>query len=519
MTADDQQNGLDMTQDELDSGFRSVVDGLTRMTPRETDALRIQVECVELAYDAYTLGLEYLSLGVRHKARQWLEVAARYDVTDAQRVVREELPPREQGANEDAALADRPDTGLATSRAPSAAAQAAAQANPHADGRAASLASTGSGTAAHEESSKASVSRSAFESTRDHDLSLATPVGISLLEGAGPTAARIKLGSRLRHLRVERQMPQGTVSTGTGWSTAKLSRIERGMTSLREHDIVGLLDLYGVADPGEREAYLELVRQSHRTPWWHAFSDVLPNWFPRLLDLESAASRIRTYDTQVIPGLLQTPEYAEAVTRTALPLASAREVDRRVELRMKRQQLLTDLDAPKVWAVLDEATLHRVVGGRRVMKDQLERLTKISELPNVIVQVVPFEAKWNFAVGGALTILGFCDSDLPDIVHREQLSGAVYIDERREVEYYVAAMDRLATVAETPKNTLSYVDALIEGRAKTEVTSGVKNEGNSSLDTCAEETPLAEVLDWPGIRSDSPASTVISLHEWMARTS
>lgn len=266
----------------------------------------------------------------------------------------------------------------------------------------------------------------------------------------GPTALRILLGAHLRRLREAR----GVSREDAGWeiraSDSKISRMELGRVSFKERDVEDLLKLYGVDDAEERERLLELTRQANTPGWWHRYGDVLPGWFQSYLGLEAAASLIRTYEVQFVPGLLQTKEYARSVVLLGHGRARAEEVDRRVDLRMRRQNVLKRPNPVQLWAVVDEAVLRRPMGSRAVMQAQLEALVEATQRPNVRLQVVPFDKGGHSAAGGAFSILRFPDRELPDIVYVEQLASALYLDKRDDVELYVDAMERLCVEADPP---------------------------------------------------------------------
>jgi hypothetical protein len=271
--------------------------------------------------------------------------------------------------------------------------------------------------------------------------------------GSGPTALRMLLGAHLRRLREA----QGVSRETAGWeirsSESKISRLELGRVSFKERDVNDLLTLYGVDDPEERARLLALAREANTPGWWHRYGDVLPSWFQSYLGLEAAAALIRNYEVQFVPGLLQTEEYARAVVLLGHANDTASEIDRRVSLRMQRQRLLTQARPPQVWAVVDEAVLRRPIGGTAVMRAQIEALIEATELPNVRLQVIGFHVGGHAAAGGAFSILRFPDQDLPDVVYVEQLTSALYLDKREDVEHYATAMERLCVEADPPERT------------------------------------------------------------------
>lgn len=279
--------------------------------------------------------------------------------------------------------------------------------------------------------------------------------------GSGPTVLRIMLGGQLRRLREQRGISREVAGYEIRASESKISRMELGRVGFKERDVADLLTLYGVTDPEERQSLLALARQANTPGWWHRFSDVLPNWFQAYLGLEAAAKLIRTYEVQFVPGLLQTRDYARAVILLGHGAAFPDEIDRRITVRMERQQMLTRNDAPKLWAVLDEAVLRRPIGGRQVMRTQIAALIEAAKLPNVTIQVIPFQAGGHAAAGGAFTMLRFPEPDLPDVVFMEQLVSALYLDKRDDVDSYAAAMERLCVEAEPPNRTARILEQVL----------------------------------------------------------
>ncbi|GLZ81615.1 transcriptional regulator [Actinorhabdospora filicis] len=278
----------------------------------------------------------------------------------------------------------------------------------------------------------------------------------------GPTALRMLLGAHLRRLREA----EGISRADAGWeirsSESKISRMELGRVSFKERDIDDLLTLYGVDDPDERKRLLDLAREANAPGWWHRFGDVLPGWFQSYMGLEATASLIRNFEVQFVPGLLQTRAYAEAVVRLAHDLKGSKDVERRVDLRMSRQAVLTRPNAPRLWTVIDEAALRRPIGGREIMRDQLETLIKLSGKANVQIQIIKSDAGGHAGAGGAFTVLRFPDADLPDLIYLEQLTSALYLDKRDDVDQYVAAMERLCVQASPPSDTPKIIDAIID---------------------------------------------------------
>ncbi|MFF0177281.1 helix-turn-helix domain-containing protein [Micromonospora profundi] len=278
----------------------------------------------------------------------------------------------------------------------------------------------------------------------------------------GPTVLRMLLGAQLRRLREA----SGVTREGAGWeirsSESKISRMELGRVGFKERDVADLLTLYGVTDGQEREALLKLARDANSPGWWHRYGDVLPSWFQSYLGLEAAAALIRSYEVQFVPGLLQTPEYARAVVLLGHSAADVAEIDRRVALRMQRQEILRRDRPPQLWVVVDEAALRRPIGGVEVMRGQIEALIEATRSPHIRLQIIPFAAGGHAAAGGAFTILRFGDQELPDIVYIEQLTSALYLDKRDDLEYYAVAMERLCVEAEPPERTPEILARLLK---------------------------------------------------------
>jgi transcriptional regulator with XRE-family HTH domain len=269
-----------------------------------------------------------------------------------------------------------------------------------------------------------------------------------------PTALRIALGGHLRRLREASGIPRDAAGDTIRASSSKISRLELGRVSSKERDVADLITLYGVTNPEEREILLTLARQANAPGWWREYGDVLPNWFETYLGLEQAASVIRTYEPQLVPGLLQTEDYARAIMLLRHLHVSNGEIERRVALRMARQALLSQPGAPDLWVALDEATLRRPLGDQKLQQAQLLQLIEMAERPNITLQIVPFDAGAHGAVGGPFTILRFSEPDLPDIVYLEHLTNALYLDKKRDIVEYLAVMDNLCIQAESPTNTL-----------------------------------------------------------------
>ncbi|GAA3441217.1 helix-turn-helix domain-containing protein [Planomonospora venezuelensis] len=280
--------------------------------------------------------------------------------------------------------------------------------------------------------------------------------------GSGPTALRILLGSQLRRLREDKGLTREEAGHRIRGSESKISRMELGRVGLRERDVADLLSLYGVEDEGARAAVMDLLTRANEPGWWHRFNDLLPGWFQTYVGLEEAASRIRTYEVQFVPGLLQTKEYARAVITAGSAGIAPDEISRRVDLRLERQRILDGSGGPFFWAVIDEAALRRPIGGADVMRAQLEHLMDLMRQPNITIQVMPFSFGGHSAEGGAFSVLRFSDSELPDVVYVEQLASALYLDKREDVDRYSEVMERLCAVSTTPDETVDILRRIIK---------------------------------------------------------
>jgi transcriptional regulator with XRE-family HTH domain len=277
--------------------------------------------------------------------------------------------------------------------------------------------------------------------------------------GAGPTVARIRLGTRLRRLREEARISREDAGTAIRSSASKIGRIELGRTAIKARDLTDLLALYGAGDEAERESMRALSRDGSVSGWWQDYGDAVPAWVKPYLGLEQAARLIRSYDVQLVSGLLQTPGYARAVF--SLPFGSGGErAERQLAVRMRRQQILHRAEPPHLWAVIDEAALRRPVGGTAVMRAQLEHLLEISQLRHVNIQVLPFRAGGHAAGGGPVTLLRFAGDQLPDVVYLEQLTSAIYPSSPSDLAYYWDTLNQLATEADPPIASIMILDQI-----------------------------------------------------------
>jgi len=271
-------------------------------------------------------------------------------------------------------------------------------------------------------------------------------------QNIGPTARRMILGSQLRRLREEAGVTRQQAGYNIRGSESKISRLELGRVGFKERDVTDLLTMYGVDDPTERRAFLDMVTQSNEPGWWRRFGDTMPNWFTDLVGLEEAAARIQIWEPIYVSGLLQIEPYARAIFSHGRPEMADERVDQLVALRMRRQKMFSRPDAPRVWMVLDESVLHRPIGGVKVLREQIEYLLEMSALPHVSVQVLPY-SRSGLSAEHAFSLLRFGEPELPNIAYVEYLTGAHYIEKREEIEKYSRALDMLAVDAETPERS------------------------------------------------------------------
>ncbi|MFJ4986562.1 helix-turn-helix domain-containing protein [Streptomyces sp. NPDC088732] len=264
---------------------------------------------------------------------------------------------------------------------------------------------------------------------------------------SAPTVLRVVLGKRLQDLREKAGVSYEDAASALDVTHATIRRIEKAEVGLRIPYVEKLLQTYGVTDPAEIANFLDLAREANRPGWWHRFRDVLPEWFSAFVSLEGEAELIRAYEPHYVPGLLQTPQYAEAVLRAGRPHASQEEIERGVALRMERQALLSREQPPLLWVVIDETVLRRPIGGPQVMRDQVDRLIEACAMPQVRLQVMPFASGPHPAMYGPFHIFRFPLPELPDIAYVESLIGAVYLDDREDVSQFREALDRMSAQA------------------------------------------------------------------------
>ncbi|MGI5424330.1 helix-turn-helix domain-containing protein [Streptomyces sp. CA-179760] len=282
----------------------------------------------------------------------------------------------------------------------------------------------------------------------------------------GPAVRRRKLGAELRALRTSAGLTSGEAARLVGWHQSKVSRIETGTSGVKPADVRLLLDAYGVADSQLRELLLVLAGSddgSGRHHWWHAYRGVLPPTYRDFISLESQATAMRTLETTVVPGLLQTPEYARAVTKAAVEGLPEDRLDTLVEVRLARQDVLRADPPLELSAVLDEAVLRREVGGPGVMARQLERLVEAARLPQVRLQVLPFAAGAHIGVTGPFVVFSFSSTSDLNVVVLDHLTSSLYLERKEDLQAYTEAFNALQIHALSPEDSLDYIAGTAAG--------------------------------------------------------
>ncbi|MEU0597029.1 helix-turn-helix transcriptional regulator [Streptomyces sp. NPDC006393] len=265
--------------------------------------------------------------------------------------------------------------------------------------------------------------------------------------GSAPTVLRMVLGKRLRQLREQAGVSFEDAARAIEVTPLTVRRIEKAEVGLRIPYVRELLRAYGVP-AAEIDDFAAMAREANKPGWWYKYRDVLPEWFKAYVSLESEASVIRLYEPHYVPGLLQTPEYASALLRVGFPNESKEGLARRVDLRVRRQDLLAKPDAPVLWAILDETVLRRPVGGAEVMRAQLDRLVEALDVPKVRIQIMRFAVGAHPGAYGPFHHFRFGFSELPDVVYTENLAGSVYYDRPEDVVAYLEVLDRMSVQAE-----------------------------------------------------------------------
>ena len=274
-----------------------------------------------------------------------------------------------------------------------------------------------------------------------------------------PTVRRRQLIAELKRLREDAGLTQEDVAERLDWHHTKVFRIETGRTGPHPNDVRVMLDIYGVTDRPQRDALVQLAKDARQRGWWYSYRDVLPSRYEFFIGLEEEAATIQTFQLAVVPGLLQTVDYARALTGGGPLELDPDEIERRVEVRMTRQQVLARQSRPQLWAILDEAAIRRVIGGPAVMRAQLQHLLAASEQGKTTIQVVPYSAGAHPGTAGSFIILGFAEPAEIDVVYMETIGGNMSVDKAEEVQHYATAFDHLRAVALSPGDSRAMLHA------------------------------------------------------------
>ena len=278
----------------------------------------------------------------------------------------------------------------------------------------------------------------------------------------GPTVRRRRLGAELRRLREANSLKLEEVAEQLGLAPSTLSRIETGKAPTKTAYLTSMLGMYGVDDPAVRKVLVDMAREGHRKGWWSIYDDVLPSGFDIYVGLEAEASGLRSYETDLVHGLLQTTEYALAVLRELRPRDSDEQISRGVDLRMQRQRLL-DHDPPlDLWLILDEGAIRRNIGGAKVMGPQLGHLIQASRWSNVTLQVLGFEAGAHAGLVGPFSILEFPERGDSEVAYTESVGGMIYLEKEREVRACAEAFDRMRAAALSPSASVELIQQVLE---------------------------------------------------------
>jgi transcriptional regulator with XRE-family HTH domain len=277
-----------------------------------------------------------------------------------------------------------------------------------------------------------------------------------------PTVLRMILGRQLQALREKAGLSYqqaAEVIYSSEWTVRRMERAEGGLKPLT---VKALLVAYGVTDVREIDAFLALARDASRPGWWHSYSDVLPEWFKIAVGLEESASLIRAYQPQVVPGLLQTERYVRAITAASFPSDKEEDSERKVALRLARQDLLNRPAPPEYLVVIEETVLRRPIGGPDVMRGQIGHLIEMAGRPSVTVQILPFSAGWHPAMYGMFNIYRFPEGAMPEVVYSEGLTGAYYLNKPDETAKYTEALDQMTAQAATPDQTVTILRQILK---------------------------------------------------------
>ncbi|MBT2393599.1 helix-turn-helix domain-containing protein [Streptomyces sp. ISL-1] len=276
-----------------------------------------------------------------------------------------------------------------------------------------------------------------------------------MASNVNPTVRRRRLGQELRRLRELKGMTAEEVAERLLVSQSKISRLENGRRSISQRDVRDLCGVYEVEDHRIVDSLMQMAKDSRQQGWWHAFGDIPYSVY---IGLETDAASLRVYEPQVVPGLLQTRQYAEALIAGALPESGTTDVEKRVSVRVRRQERVNDTEHPlRLWVVIDEAALRRIVGDKQLMREQLEHLVELSQLPHVTVQVLPFEMGAHPGINGQYAILEFPDAADSSVVYIEGVTSDLYLEKANDVQKYSVMYEHLRAQALNVDHTRQFI--------------------------------------------------------------
>jgi transcriptional regulator with XRE-family HTH domain len=275
-----------------------------------------------------------------------------------------------------------------------------------------------------------------------------------------PTVRLRRLAAELRRLRSESELTREDVTARTGINEATLYRIETARVRPQRRTLIALLDLYQLQD-SQRGEVLALSQRADEQGWLRPYHSELPEEYTAYISFETEAWEVRNYESLFIPGLLQTEDYARAVIRGTLPMAGSEAVEQRVQARVERKAVLAKSDPLRLWAIMDEAALRRMVGGPMVMREQLKHLERVSVEPHVTLQVIPFSVGAHAGMPGSFVLMGFADAEDPEIVYLDSMAGDLFLEAEIDVRRYGVMFDNLRAQVLSPDGTMSLITTLI----------------------------------------------------------
>ncbi|MFD7920686.1 helix-turn-helix domain-containing protein [Streptomyces sp. NPDC059740] len=276
-----------------------------------------------------------------------------------------------------------------------------------------------------------------------------------MASNVNPTVRRRRLGQELRRLRELRGMTAEEVAERLLVSQSKISRLENGRRSISQRDVRDLCSVYEVEDHRVVDSLMQMAKDSRQQGWWHAFGDIPYSVY---IGLETEAASLRVYESLLVPGLLQTPGYAEAVIPGAVPELTPEQLEKRIQVRMRRQERVNAPDAPlRLWVVMDESALRRVVGSHLVMREQLEHLVAVSQLPHVNIQVLPYETGAHAGMSGTFSILEFDDAADSSVVYIEGVTSDLYLEKVNDVQKYTIMYEHLRAQALSAEQSREFI--------------------------------------------------------------